>query len=92
MGGGEYNNLGHYVYLKNEDGTYDEVGELPAMPELSTGGVIDNSESLFVEQSGFEMEFKSTFNVRALEKIGIFIRPNNYWKMHGKPMRRKVRR
>ena len=95
MGGGEYNNLGHYVYLKNEDGTYEEVGEvpkIPVMPEFTTGGVVDNSEISFVEQSGFEMEFKGIINIKALGVLGLFVVSNNYRKMHGLPMRRKVRR
>lgn len=35
MGGGEYNNLGHYVYIRNEDGTYDEIGQMPEIPKFA---------------------------------------------------------
>lgn len=89
MSGGEYNNLGHHVYIRNEDGTYDEICTLS---EIDTEKINENEENIIVRQEPLEIECSFLFDGKALEKFGIYLINNNWRKMHGLPMRRRHRK
>ena len=96
MSGGEYNNLGHHVYIRNGDGTYDEIGQMPEIPKFAEGGIVNNSKILcLVNGESYEIPFK--INPKAMHKLKRTIMKgmgftNNYLKMHGLPMFRRYRK
>ena len=90
MVGGEYNNLGHHVYIRNEDGTYDETGQMPEIPKFSEGGIVNNAKIPFLGHGeSYEIPLKikpkSMYKLKRSIMTGIGF-TNNYLKMHGLPM------
>lgn len=93
MGGGEYNNLGHHVYIRNEDGTYDEIGQMPEIPKFAEGGIVNNAKIPFLGHGeSYEIPLKikpkSMYKLKRSIMTGIGF-TNNYLKMHGLPMFRR---
>ena len=86
MGGGEYNNLGHYMYIRNEDGIYDEL--LPVKMIAEPSEAIKSVSEAFLKFGEASIEFSVVCN-----DLFAYLLPTNNWrKMHGLPMRRKIRK
>lgn len=96
MGGGEYNNLGHYMVLNHNDESY----KLDKVPEINPNVVIcDDMLDDMKELSKYAKKVKQFSGQIVTITVNIMKNPrlkllfcNNYRKMHGLPMRRKVRR
>lgn len=86
MGDEEYNNLGHHVYIRNEDGDYDEL--LPVKTIADPSETIESVSEAFLKFSKAAMEFTVAYN----DLLTHLLPTNNWRKMHGLPMRRKIRK
>lgn len=96
MGGGEYNNLGHYM-VKNQDGEEFKISDEPRIKPntLFADDMVDELNSLYKTVKKTKEFSNKTFSVTVKISNSSFLKMlfcNNYRKMHGLPMRRKVRR
>lgn len=99
MGGGEYNNLGHYMvkYDKGEETVFRPctIHDLNVNSMiLSHYNEVSARNTHKIMNSVFTIEMKCTKKtIKALKKrLCKHLISNNQLKMHGLPMRRKVKR
>lgn len=96
MGGGEYNNLGHYM-VRNQDNKTFKLDDVPKINSnrIIVDDMVDELNDFYKKVNKIKELSNKVVSVTVKISKSPFLKLlycNNYRKMHGLPMRRKVRR